>query len=110
MVFDSETKLLTGRPDLSEELIVGSEATYEDLYKVIIHNDAVTTTEFVIYVLIRIFHKPHILAEAIMWEAHNHGHAVVDVLAESEAKLRVNKAHTAARMEGFPLELTMEPA
>lgn len=105
-----ETKSLTSRPDLSEELVVGSEATYEDLYKIIIHNDMVTSMEFVIYVLIRIFHKPHILAEAIMWEAHNHGQAIVDVLPESEAKLRISKAHTAARMEGYPLQLTMEPA
>ena len=95
-------------PDIDEQ--IDEEVTHEELWKIIIHNDNYTSMEFVMYVLIRIFEKPVIFAEAIMMEAHNNGNAVVDAMEKTEAQRRINKAMFAARLEGYPLKLTLEPA
>ena len=65
--------------------------------------------EFVVRIMVQIFKKPVIFAEAIMWQVHNEGQSVVDVLPKAEAKHRVGKATAAARLEGFPFRFTIEP-
>lgn len=95
-------------PDV--EIAKDQQVEQEKKWKVIIHNDNETSIEFVMYVLVRIFHKPLIFAEAITMEAHNNGNAVVDTLPKTEAQTRVNKAQFAARLEGYPLAFTVEPA
>jgi ATP-dependent Clp protease adaptor protein ClpS len=92
------------------ELIRQTGTTSADLWKVIVHNDTATPMDFVILILVRIFQRPLIIAEAIMWEAHNNGNAVVVVLPKAEAEKRVKEAWFAARLEGFPLTFTLEPA
>ncbi len=82
----------------------------EERWKIIAHDDTVTTMDFVIRLMITVFHKPHIFAEAIMWQVHNEGNAVVDVLPKTEAERRKNKATAAAWMEGFPFKVTIEKA
>lgn len=82
----------------------------EEQWKVIAHDDGVTTMDFVIRLMITVFHKPHIFAEAIMWQIHNEGNSIVDVLPKTEAERRKNRAMAAAKMEGFPFKVTIEPA
>ena len=81
----------------------------ESLYKVIIHNDNVTPMDFVVQVLKTIFYLSNPRAEEVMFTAHFKGMAYVQTLAKSEAEKRINKAHFAAGLEGYPLHFSMEP-
>ena len=85
------------------------ETAYEPLYRVIIHNDDVTPMDFVVQVLSNIFMLLAPDAIEIMYTAHFHGEAVVQILPKSEAEVRINKAHFAAGLEGYPLHFSMEP-
>ena len=94
---------------------VKTDAATEDktrlapLYKVLIHNDDVTTMEFVIYVLQEVFKKPLQEAVEIMLTAHETGVALVAVLPLEQAELRVDQAKAIARAAKYPLALTYEP-
>jgi ATP-dependent Clp protease adaptor protein ClpS len=81
----------------------------EPPYKVIIHNDNITTFEFVEKLLMTIFGKTEFEAAAIAWITHSQGNAVVVVKPQSEAEALVRKGIFAARLEGYPLKLTAEP-
>jgi ATP-dependent Clp protease adaptor protein ClpS len=75
-------------------------------WKVIVHDDPVTTFEFVLEVLRSVFAKPQSEAYRITREAHETGSAVADVLPLEQAEFRCEKVHSL----GFPLTLTLEPA
>jgi len=85
------------------------ETAYEPLYRVVIHNDDVTPMDFVVHVLRGIFMILLPDAVKIMYIAHYRGEAVVQILPKSEAEKRINKAHFAAGLEGYPLHFSMEP-
>jgi len=85
------------------------ETELEPLFKVIIHNDDVTPMDFVIHVLKTIYYLSNPRAEEIMFTAHFKGMAYVQTLAKSEAERRIQKAHFAAGLEGYPLHFSMEP-
>lgn len=85
------------------------ETAYEPLYRVIIHNDDVTPMDFVVHVLRSIFMLLPPDAVKVMYVAHFHGEAVVQILYRSEAEKRINKAHFAAGLENYPLRFSMEP-
>jgi ATP-dependent Clp protease adapter protein ClpS len=44
-----------------------------------------------------------------MFTAHTRGSAYVQTLPKTEAQNRINQAHFAAGMVGYPLRFTMEP-
>jgi ATP-dependent Clp protease adaptor protein ClpS len=81
----------------------------EPLYQVIIHNDNVTTMDFVVMVLEKIFFLDGSEAVHVMYTAHTHGSAYVQTLPKPEAQNRINAAHFAAGMVGFPLRFTIKP-
>ena len=85
------------------------ETAYEPLFRVIIHNDDVTPMDFVVRVLRSIFMLLVPDAVKVMYTAHYRGEAVVQILPRSEAEKRINKAHFAAGLEGYPLHFSMEP-
>ena len=94
-------------PDIEEETeeIEG----FENLWRVIIHNDSVTPYLFVIDILLRIFGLDRPKAELVTWTAHTTGIAYVTSLPQKEAERRVGRAHFAASLEGYPLTFTLEP-
>jgi len=94
--------------EVVEEKKTADEDTADRLYKVIAHDDPVTTMEFVVRIMVQVFKKPLIFAEAIMWQVHNEGQSVVDVLPKAEAERRVARATAQARFEGFPFRFTIE--
>jgi ATP-dependent Clp protease adaptor protein ClpS len=104
--FETATDTETG---IDLEFIVMDEEELERPYRVIIHNDDVTTFDFVIAVLVRIFELAFAQAEEVALEAHLKGNAYVCTLPLEEAKSRVFKAQYAARQQGFPLTFTIEP-
>ena len=95
--------------DIDIEFVVADEEELERPYRVIIHNDDVTTFDFVIGVLVVIFELSAYRAEQVAYEAHTQGNAYVATLPLAEAKRRVFKAQYAARQQGFPLTFTIEP-
>ena len=81
----------------------------EPLFRVIIHNDDVTPMDFVTHVLKTFFFLSNEKAMDIMMTAHISGMAYVQTLPKSEAEKRINKAHFAAGLEGYPLHFSLEP-
>jgi len=90
------------------QFIEETETELEPMYSVIIHNDDVTPMNFVVEVLKQIFYLSNDRAAEIMLAAHIKGSAYVQSLPKSEAGNRIEKAHFAAKMEGYPLRFTME--
>jgi ATP-dependent Clp protease adaptor protein ClpS len=97
---DTET---IARPDID------TRTADEEPWLVLIHNDNVTTFEFVIDILQRIFRVSKEIAEHIAWETHTRDVAPVVTRPKAEAEQLVNQAHAAARANGFPLTFTIEP-
>jgi len=78
-------------------------------YKVIFHNDDVTTMEFVTEVLRQVFNKHADEAVALMMRVHREGRAVVGTYSYDVAMTKASIATAMARQEGFPLQVTCEP-
>jgi len=91
------------------DTVAENETELEPLFRVIIHNDDITPMDFVVHVLTSIFFLGQPDAFDVMLTAHNSGTAYVQTLPRSEAEIRINKAHFAAGLEGFPLHFSMEP-
>lgn len=81
-----------------------------DKANVIIHNDDLTPFDFVIAVLVGVFHLAGRQAYNVTLRAHVTGAAYVVTLPLEEAKYRVGQAHGAARQAGYPLSFTIEIA
>ena len=85
------------------------ETELEPLYRILIHNDHVTPMDFVVQILKTVFYLPNDKALDIMMTAHITGIAYVQTIPKTEAENRINKAHFAAELEGYPLHFSMEP-
>jgi len=83
---------------------------YAPRYRVLMHNDDVTTMDFVVGLLRAVFGKPHAEARRIMLEVHETGVALVEVVPLEEAETHVVRCKSLARARGFPLALTIELA
>ncbi len=81
---------------------------YPKKYKVLILNDDYTSMDFVIDVLMSIFHKSFQEAEAIMLEVHKKDKGVCGVYTHEIAQTKVMQVHKKARESGFPLRAEME--
>ncbi len=78
-------------------------------YKVLLHNDDYTTMDFVIEVLMKIFHRSRTDAIQIMLTVHHSGVGVCGIYTRDVAQTKVAKVIEAARQAGFPLLCSMEP-
>jgi ATP-dependent Clp protease adaptor protein ClpS len=94
---------LQALPDI--QILEQTETELEDLYRIIIHNDNITP----MYILTHVFFLGTPNAMDIMLKAHITGTAYVQTVSKSEAEKRVNKAHSLADAEGYPLQFSTEP-
>lgn len=78
-------------------------------YQVLIHNDDFTTMEFVVRLLVSVFHKSESEAQQLMLLVHRTEKAVVGVYSYDVAVSKVKMGTAMARREGFPLRLTYQP-
>lgn len=85
------------------------ETELEPLYHILVHNDHVTPMDFVVQILRTIFYLSNERSLDVMMTAHITGIAYVQTVPKSEAEKRINKAHFAAGLEGYPLHFSMEP-
>jgi len=81
-----------------------------DQFKVILLNDHYTTMEFVIEVLMIIFHKSIEDANKIILDVHKNGRGVVGIYTWDIATTKIEQVHTIAKINEFPLKCIMEPA
>ncbi len=98
---------------LTESLPETETSTRTELaprWKVILHNDDVTTFEFVTALLLTLFQKPRDEALKLTYEVHYSGSAVVEITSKERAELQVQKVKSLARPRGFPLTATAELA
>lgn len=79
-------------------------------YRVIMHNDDFTSMEFVVEILISIFHKNEVEAERLMLMVHESGKAAVGSYPYDIAVTKVQAATAKAKEEGFPFRMTVEEA
>lgn len=77
-------------------------------YRVIMHNDDFTSMEFVVEILMDIFHKNEIEAERLMLMVHESGKAAVGSYPYDIAVTKVQAAAARAKEEGFPFRMTVE--
>jgi ATP-dependent Clp protease adaptor protein ClpS len=87
-----------------------SEDTQEPpQFRVILLNDNFTTKDFVVAILVGVFHKRHEDANVIMEDVHRKGRGVVGAYTYDIAATRCQQVHQAARQNGYPLRCEMEP-
>ena len=79
-------------------------------YNVVMYNDDFTSMEFVVEVLVDIFHKDEVTAQAIMLNVHKKGQAVVGKYPYDIAATKVDAALSRARDHGYPFRMTVEEA
>jgi ATP-dependent Clp protease adaptor protein ClpS len=80
------------------------------LYKVLLHNDDYTTMEFVVFVLMSIFHRSETDAVQIMLHVHKNGIGVAGVYTYEVAETRIAQVEGLARQHEYPLRCSMEEA
>lgn len=100
----------TAAPVLTPESETREKTRLAPRWKVILHNDNVTTFAFVIDLLVSLFKKDHTEAVRLTHEVHRSGSALITVESFERAELYVDQVRSLARPRGFPLTATMEPA
>lgn len=78
-------------------------------WNVILHNDDVTTMEFVIIVLMQIFHRSFDDASEIMMNIHQNGKGIAGTYSHEVASQKKDETLSAARTNNFPLKCEIEP-
>ena len=94
----------SGRPDLANK----DKLDEPEMHKVILLNDNFTTKEFVVAVLMLIFHKSGDDAIRIMETVHREGQGFVGEYPYDIAATKCAQVRSAAKKQGFPLRCIME--
>ena len=81
-----------------------------DMYKVLLLNDNYTTQEFVVDILLAVFHKDIPTATKIMLDVHRLGIGVVGTFTWDIATSKAEEVHRRAQAAEFPLRCRVEKA
>lgn len=81
---------------------------YPKKYKVYLLNDDYTSMDFVVDILMNIFHKSYEQAEKVMLEIHKKDRGLCGVYTHEIAETKVMQVFKKAKESGFPLKATME--
>ena len=95
-------------PKFEEELDLALELEEPKMFKVFLHNDDYTSMDFVVEVLMGIFHKSHAQAEQIMLQIHEKDKAVCGIYSFEIAQTKVEQVKQLAKQNEFPLLATIE--
>jgi len=97
-------------PEIEGEVVAETEDQTDEppMYRVLLHNDDYTTMEFVVQVLMAVFHKSVEAATRIMLDVHRQGLGVCGVYPFEVAETKVELVHDLARKNGYPLKCSME--
>lgn len=75
----------------------------------ILLNDHFTTMDFVIDILISVFHKREKDARRIMLDVHHKGRGIVGQYPWDIAQTKAEQVHNLAQAQEFPLRCIVEP-
>jgi ATP-dependent Clp protease adaptor protein ClpS len=97
-------------PDMQQDVSIETdeEVVEPSMYRVLLHNDDYTTMDFVIEILIGIFHKTFEQSTLIMLNVHKAGTGLCGVYTFEVAETKVDAVQKLSRENGFPLKCTME--
>jgi len=90
------------------ELVDEVSIKYPKKYKVFILNDDYTSMDFVVDILMDIFHKSYQEAENIMLEVHKNNKGLCGVYIHEIAQTKVMQVTKKAKDNNFPLKAIME--
>jgi len=94
--------------DTKFEYLNETKLEFPKKYKVFLLNDDYTSMDFVIDILISVFHKTYEEAEAIMLDVHKKEKAICGIYTHEIAETKVLIVHKKAKDSGFPLQCIME--
>ena len=98
---------------MSEKTILKEETIIEykkpTMYRVILLNDDYTTMDFVVEVLMTVFHKNPTEATKIMLDVHEKGKGIVGVYTYDIARTKIAQVDEMAKERDFPLVTVIEP-
>jgi ATP-dependent Clp protease adaptor protein ClpS len=77
-------------------------------YKVVIYNDNITPVDFVVALLIKIFHHSEPSAFDVTMKVHTDGSGVAGVYGYEIAEQKGAESTAMARQNGFPLVIKVE--
>lgn len=97
---------------MSEKAIIKEEIKTKlekpKMYRVVLLNDDYTTMEFVIEVLVQVFHKAAADATRIMLDVHEKGKGLVGTYPYDIARTKVLQVEEMASEREFPLRASIE--
>ena len=95
-------------PKFEEEVESYLELDEPKMFKVLLHNDDYTSMEFVVDILMGVFHKNSLQAEQIMLQIHKTDKAVCGVYSFEIAQTKAQAVKRKAKENQFPLLATIE--
>ncbi len=78
------------------------------MYKVVLLNDDYTSMDFVVEVLVAVFHKSVSESTKIMLDVHHKGRGVVGIYTYDIASTKAARVERMAEERGFPLKAIVE--
>jgi ATP-dependent Clp protease adaptor protein ClpS len=99
-----------GESSVGEQVLTDNEEELgePEEYRVVLLNDNYTTMEFVVSVLMTVFHKGISEATRIMIDVHKKGRGIVGTYSFDIAVTKINQVHELARQNEYPLKCTIE--
>jgi len=96
--------------DLEGELLTEEVTKLKrpDMYRIVLLNDDYTPREFVVWVLIKVFHKNEEEGTRIMLEAHTRGKSIIGVYTYDIARTKMMQVDNLAKQHEHPLKCDME--
>ena len=95
-------------PKFEEELDFALELEEPQMFKVLLHNDDYTSMDFVVEILMGVFHKTLAQAEQIMLQIHEKDKAICGVYSFEIAQTKAEQVKQRAKQNEFPLLATIE--
>ncbi len=95
-------------PNIREDYEVSLEIKEPEMFRVILHNDDYTSMDFVVDILMKIFHKNLEDAQTTMIDIHERGKAVCGVYSYEVAETKAYQVKQLAKQNEFPLLATIE--
>lgn len=91
-----------------EDLELDIDLEEPKMFKVLLHNDDYTSMDFVIDILVEIFHKTLEEATQIMLQIHQENIGLCGVYTFEIAQTKAQQVKTKAKQNEFPLLATIE--
>lgn len=95
-------------PRAKTELMEETELKEPSMYRVVMNNDDYTTMDFVVMVLMAIFHKTRAESEKVMMDIHKKGRGLCGVYPYDVAETKIRQVEALAEKHKFPLSCSLE--